>query len=82
MNAHPTAGHDDATGRNSFKAENVISDTHKCCQQNRSMRSRCSGAESTAMMNVRTLAFVGFGLAWAAIITLAWYQHLPLLPAW
>ncbi len=47
-----------------------------------SMRSRCSGAESTAMMNVQTFAFVGFGLAWAAILAMAWYQHLPLLPAW
>jgi hypothetical protein len=64
------------------KLKTLFLTTHKCCQQNRSMRSRCSGAESTAMMNVRTLAFVGFGLAWAAIITLAWYQHLPLLPAW
>jgi hypothetical protein len=69
-------------GRNSFKAENVTFDQPINAANNRSMRSRCSGAESTAMMNVQTLAFVGFGLAWAAIITLAWYQHLPLLPAW
>jgi hypothetical protein len=34
------------------------------------------------MMNVHTLAFAGFGLAWAAIITMAWYQHLLLLPLW
>jgi hypothetical protein len=34
------------------------------------------------MMNVQTLAFAGFGLAWAAITTMAWYQHLPLLPVW
>jgi hypothetical protein len=34
------------------------------------------------MMNVQTLAFVGFGLAWAVIIAMAWYQHLPLWPAW
>jgi hypothetical protein len=33
------------------------------------------------MMNVQTLAFVGFGLAWAATITMAWYQRLPLWPA-
>jgi hypothetical protein len=33
------------------------------------------------MMNVQTLAFVSFGLAWAAIIALAWYEHLP-LPLW
>jgi hypothetical protein len=26
MNAHPTAGHDDATGRNSFNTENVSFD--------------------------------------------------------
>jgi hypothetical protein len=34
------------------------------------------------MINAHTLAFAGFGLAWAAIITMAWYQHLRLLPVW
>jgi hypothetical protein len=34
------------------------------------------------MMNVQTLAFVGFGLAWAAILAMAWFQHLLLLSVW
>jgi hypothetical protein len=33
------------------------------------------------MVNFKTLSFVGFGLAWAAIATMAWYHHLP-LPVW
>jgi hypothetical protein len=60
----------------------LASTTHKCCQQPLDAIAPLGCGESTAMMNVQTLAFVGFGLAWAAIITLAWYQHLPLLPAW
>jgi hypothetical protein len=33
-------------------------------------------------MNVQTLAFAGVGLAWAAVITMAWYQQLSLLQVW
>ena len=83
MNAHPTAGHDDATGnvRNSLKLKKLVLTTHKCCQQ--PLDAIALLGVEYCMMNVQTLAFVGFGLAWAAILAMAWYQHyLPLLPVW
>jgi hypothetical protein len=70
-----------ATGRNYFKLKMLVFITHKCCQQ--PLDAIALLGVEYCMMNVQTLAFVGFGLAWAAILAMAWYQHyLPLLPVW